>query len=524
MNNFLYAHGQAGKSRAVPLEGFPNLAAALFAAGYFLGRPLCAGQGRCGLCRVRYLSPPPEPLAQESRKLGPELLAQGWRLSCLRPGEAGAEIELPASAFRPSPGPAPKESGGPPLGLALDLGTTGIEWQAVRLDAKAGPDVAASGRAPNPQLGSGSEVLSRLSFAELPGGAAYLSDLVRDYLREVRDSLPGRLVALSLAGNSVMSYLAAGVPAKGLGRSPYQLTWRGGEEVRLADDLPPCYFAPLLTPFVGGDLSAGLTAITLDRAALPSYPFILADLGTNAEFLLARRPGDYLAASVPLGPALEGVGLSCGSLAGPGALVSFALNASGLTAAALPGLAPGAAAPGITGTGYLSLSAVLLGLGLLGRDGRFNSQGGTPLAARLKPYMQSREGEACFVFAGQTLFSSDVEEILKVKAAFNLALSALLKHSGLGPSGLAEILLAGSFGAHVGLEDLRELGFLPPGLGSKVRCVGNTSLAGARLMLNDPKAKAFAEALPAQVELLDLNNETGIEDSYIKKMVFDYVS
>jgi ferredoxin len=41
-----------------PAQG-QTLAQAIFLADLWDGVPLCAGLGKCGLCRVRYLSAPP---------------------------------------------------------------------------------------------------------------------------------------------------------------------------------------------------------------------------------------------------------------------------------------------------------------------------------------------------------------------------------------------------------------------------------------------------------------------------------
>jgi hypothetical protein len=160
-------------------------------------------------------------------------------------------------------------------------------------------------------------------------------------------------------------------------------------------------------------------------------------MGTNGEFLLALADGGLLAASVPLGPALEGIGLTHGNVAGPGAVTRFALSPAGLEARTLDGAAPSRAA-GLTGTAYLSLLAHLVRLGLVNAQGQFRP-GATPLGARLAERIEVRGGERVFtLFDGMALSGADVEEVLKVKAAFNLALSRLLARSGAarrGPGG-----------------------------------------------------------------------------------------
>ncbi len=406
-----------------------------------------------------------------------------------------------------------------PLGLAVDLGTTGLAWRLVGLDDGR---IAAEGRGVNPQLGAGGEVVSRLAFAMEPGGGAYLRGLVLDALAR-RVARAGRPVtACCVAGNPAMVSILCDKPLDGLARAPYGLAWKGGETLSLGPGLPPAYIPPLLGPFVGADISAGLAA--LSRRA-PEYPFLLADLGTNAEMVLALAPDRLLAASAPLGPALEGVGLSRGALAGPGVAVSFELTPGGIAPVlfdATPAVPP---TGGIAGPGYLSLAALLLEQGVLDTDGRFaQTPPPTPLGARLRRQVAIRGGEAVFETAGYGLFASDVEELLKVKAACNLAVAALLEAGGLATARLSRVYLAGAFGARVSPSDLETLGFFPPGLAPRIRVAGNLSLEGATLFLVDQSARRAAEALPGRTSVVPLAGGEDASEAFIRRMVFTYVA
>ena len=179
--------------------------------------------------------------------------------------------------------------------------------------------------------------------------------------------------------------------------------------------------------------------------------------------------------------------------------------------------------PGMTGTGYLSLTAILLRHGVLDESGRFG-QGSTPLAAKLATKLTTMEDEPTFAIAEDLyLPASDVEEILKVKAAFNLAMSTLLEKAGFGPSGLAAIHIAGALGEHVSLDDLETIGFLPPGCKPRTTKAGNTSLKGTELILTDTGARAFAETLPSTITALDLAADETFGTRYLERMRFTYV-
>jgi uncharacterized 2Fe-2S/4Fe-4S cluster protein (DUF4445 family) len=223
-----------------------------------------------------------------------------------------------------------------------------------------------------------------------------------------------------------------------------------------------------------------------------------------------------------MGPALEGVGLSFGRTAGPGAITGFTLTPMGLELKYFDSTGPSDHL-GMTGTGYLSLTAILLRHGVLDESGRFG-QGNTPLAAKLAIKVTTIADEPSFdVGNGLYLPASDVEEILKVKAAFNLAMSTLLKKAKLGPSKLAEIYIAGALGEHVSLDDLETIGFLPPGCKARTIKAGNTSLKGTELILTDTDARAFAKTLPNTITALDLAADETFGTKYLERMRFTYV-
>ena len=73
-----------GATRELAPDAALTLAQRLFLAGFFANAPLCAGLGKCGLCRVRFVAAAPPPLPEDLRRLGREAVAAGWRLSCLR--------------------------------------------------------------------------------------------------------------------------------------------------------------------------------------------------------------------------------------------------------------------------------------------------------------------------------------------------------------------------------------------------------------------------------------------------------
>ncbi|MFO7595223.1 MAG: ASKHA domain-containing protein [Desulfocurvibacter africanus] len=509
----------AGKRREIVVSRDSSLSQALFAAGLRPPLPLCSGLGRCGLCRVRYLTSAtelPQPTDTELEVLSSAELDSGMRLACRHFPRSGDHIELPPVASS-VPVEVHEVLASPvgPLRLAVDLGTTSVYWEAFSEGI-----VVACGRALNPQLGAGSEIMSRLALAA-KGEAGLLRQVVLDLLVRIARELPGPLESMCVAGNSAMTYLLLELSPDGLAAAPYKLDFRGGVWHSLTPDLPPCYIPPLLGPFAGGDLSAGLAALDALDAGGPT-PYLLADMGTNGEFALVLDRERVLVASVPLGPALEGIGLRHGSLAGPGVATRFELGPQGLTCSVL---GDGSRPVAVSGTGYLSLVSVLLRVGLLDAQGRFRTEPTTPLAMRLARELgASTRGEARLRMApGLWLHAGDVEELLKVKAAFNMALSALLAEAGLPASELTAVFLAGALGEHASPGDLERLGFLSPVLAKRVRVAGNTSLAGARRLLENMAARKQLEQVADRATVLDLTARPTFEKDYLTRMVFEYV-
>ena len=110
------------------------------------------------------------------------------------------------------------------------------------------------------------------------------------------------------------------------------------------------------------------------------------------------------------------------------------------------------------------------------------------------------------VLLGDSFFlgGRDVEEMLKVKAAFTLGLEYLLEKTSMTMDQVPRIYMAGALGEHFRLQDLEELGFLPRGAFHKCRVAGNTSLKGALMLARDQAARNWVQKLPQKMRSLPL--------------------
>lgn len=474
-----------------------SLLHALFEAGAGRERALCAGSGLCGKCAVRFLTPAPAPCDDDAVRLGTERLDRGWRLACRHVVTESCRVEVPGAAL------ALPECGRGEA-LAVDLGTTRIKW-AVRAGAVRGRECAVM----NPQMAVGSEIMSRLRYAlTSPDARGHLRQSVLEVLHDI--AAASGAASMALSGNSAMISLLLDVPLEGLAYAPYRLPWGGGETVTLASSLPPAYIPPLLGPFIGADISAGLAWITSQN---PRYPYVLADLGTNGEFVLALDAGRYLACSVPMGPAIEGVGLCCGSPAGPGVLTRAELGPKGLRWDTRP-------LTGISGTGYVSLLALSRRLGVIDSSGHFQN-GGMPLARKVGERVREHALGRIFALDDEVFVAErDIEEFLKAKAGVNVGLRTLLERAGLAEGDVAAVHLAGALGEYAQTEDLVTLGFLPEIWRDRVHVAGNTSLAGTLLALGDEGVRGWLKELPPRVRVESLVEGGAFGPAFMRAMRF----
>ena len=564
-------HTPAEQPLFLPATREQSIAQAIYLSGKLAPVPLCNGMGQCGRCRVRYVCEPeanlplaaiPLPTPEDTATLSSDMLAQGWRLGCQHVATGTHLVELPpnsrvlANTAQPcSPPPCPTSEAlalptqGPaqkpvhplasprtePLFLGVDLGTTSLHWAV----CTGSGTILHQESQLNPQAGAGSDCISRLAYAATPQGRETLYHITLHALQAIaaRANAFGSITSLCLAANPSMTALALHAPTSGLATAPYSLEEPGGRGTSLPG-LPPVWLPPQFAPFVGGDIGAGLAAIL---AKNPQYPFLLADLGTNGEFLLALAPETMLCASVALGPALEGIGLRFGTEARPGAISRFSLRPTGLhahpleqgqgmeaTAHTTPGM------PGITGTGYLSLMRCLLQAKAMGEDGHFTREQSPMLRRSLAAPVVPCPCPLCHnapipplpatpylpLPHGMFVSARDVEELLKVKAAFSLGLSLLLQEAGIPSHALQAVYLAGALGLHAEKEALEALGFFPQGTATRMHVLGNASLQGACLLAHSAPARKAVLAAASHVTPLTLAERPSFMQGFAQHMRF----
>lgn len=392
------------------------------------------------------------------------------------------------------------------LGLAVDVGTTTLVIELVDLESGKTLDAAA---ALNDQARRGADVVSRISQAMAgSANALELRRLVLESLRRLigqllrRNRVPASsLYEIVVSGNTSMNHLLLGVPVDSIGVSPYhavfsRLPYLSAKEVGLpSHPEAKVYFSPNIKSFVGGDIAAGLLTIRLDSR---SGNLIFIDLGTNGEIVL-KTGGRLEVTSTAAGPAFEGMNISCGMPALPGAVYKVEGGKPGLRLVTI-GDRP---ARGICGTGLIDLVAVFLERGEISAGGR--------ILNRKKRLAVGR---------GLWLTQADIRQMQLACAAIKTGIRLLLRRNSLDESRLDRIFIAGAFGNYLNVRNAMAIGLLPGLDERKVVFVGNASLAGARLLLVAAQERDRVERLIKKVDYISLASDPRFQDAYIRALDF----
>lgn len=449
-----------------------------------------------------------------------EALGQGTTVSVVREGSAIISIR-PATAL-------------PPLGLALDLGSTSLA--AALIDPASGRVVAADARL-NPQVAFGADVIARIqhTIAHADGLAA-LTGAVRQGVRELVGDLAARvsasirdIVTAAVVGNPTMIHAWAGVSVAPLGLAPYVAAWSGELTCRARDvDLPahpdaPVFVFPLVRCHVGGDAVAAAVACGLDEAV---HPTLLIDLGTNTEVLLAGG-GRLVVTSAAAGPAFEGATISCGMRAGPGAIDSVMRTRDGHLAWTTVGDKP---PQGLCGSGLIDAVAALLDLGLISPAGRLAlSDPPLPLPDDVRGRLVDADGQKVFMLVRAaesrggrevTVSARDVRQVQLAVGSIAAATSTICGTLSIDPGELDQVLLAGAFGNYVRKASARRIGLVPPLEPDRIKFVGNAAGIGARLAVCDVRARDRARALAARAEYVELATDSRYQERFLHSLSF----
>lgn len=464
---------------------------------------LCSGLGKCGRCLVRFCGYVPFPTQADRAVLHPEQLRDGYRLACMARPIRDCKVETAFMEERrvdilaadgcvdlPVSRRCGKDIGKKDIETAVivDIGTTTIAMQLMEAGTGYVLDTFAC---LNPQRIYGMDVISRIR-AGMEGNGEILQKLVRDALADGIEKMIENVAGggvrepkrIFLSANTAMGHLFMGYPVETLGKSPFTpmnikragTNWLG----------VPTVLMPGISAFVGGDIVSGLYACGLCPRP-KSGKWLFLDLGTNAEMVMGN--GTCIAATAAAaGPAFEGRGEG-----------------------------------GMTGTERIAAIASLLEQGIID---------GTGLMA--EPYFETGiEMKTIQEKAQDTrarIFQEDVREIQMAKAAVRAGIHFLMKHLEIGRyEEIEKIYIAGGFGFYLDKKAAARIGLIPFEWVERAETVGNTSLAGIRLLERErerpdggegdilDELEKFAEGVKA----FQLAEEAEFDRVYVDYMNFD---
>jgi len=408
------------------------------------------------------------------------------------------------------------------LGLAVDVGTTTLVADLVDLSTG---QVLASCTHYNPQRRVGTDVTSRLIYAEEPGG---LEEMHRDVVAELNAMVAGLANQAQVkpadiwgaveAGNSIMTHILLGLDPTTIRREPYvPLTtdYPPVEAGRLGLNINPAGLVmclPSASGYVGGDITAGLLATGVREAETLT---VFVDIGTNGETALGNR--DWLmACSGSAGSAFEGCGIQFGMYAAPGAIEGIEVYPGGEVRYRTVGNLP---PRGLCGSGLIELLSSLMKAGFINRQGKLQKAAGPRVREGLEgwefvvvPGPEAAEGRDI------VLTQVDLDNLIRDKAALFAGSFILLQNAGISYPDIEKLLIAGNFGEHLNTEEAVRIGLLPDIPRERISFVGNTSLAGARAALLSRENLRKARDLARGITCLELTNQPGYYEAFVSAL------
>jgi len=509
-------------------------------AGIIIDAP-CGGKGNCGKCRVEIIKGHMPPTGIEQKFIGREDLNRGTRLACQARIFKPAQILIPPeSRFSVQriltdtiglqglePGSGKQGEG---YGVAFDIGTTTLV--GTLLETGTGKETGVSARM-NPQTVYGDDVISRINMVIVEADGleklhgkliAELNIMIDELVKNA--GINRELVRkVTVAGNSTMQHLFLNVSPESMGTLPFTLAVRDSVSVGASETgikiskEGTVRTLPNIAGYVGGDTVAGILATGLhksDRIKL----FI--DIGTNGEIVLGNKDR-FLAASTAAGPAFEGARISQGMRATSGAIEKVVIK-DDVEINVIGNAEPA----GICGTGLIDTIAELLRLGIIDATGRVLGQDEVPsgIPDKVKSRINS-QGGFILVPAGITrnkrpvgIIRRDVREVQVGKAAIAAGVRILKQKLGIKDGDIHEVLLAGAFGNYIRRNNARRIGLIPDLPSERIRYVGNTASAGAKLVLLSGKMAEEADAISKNAEYVELSTVPDFNDLFAEEIQF----
>ncbi|PKM78683.1 MAG: hypothetical protein CVU90_01410 [Firmicutes bacterium HGW-Firmicutes-15] len=408
-------------------------------------------------------------------------------------------------------------------GLALDIGSTSLF--AALLDLETGQAVAMASQS-NMQRIYGDDIISRVNYAmENEEGALTLHRILINNLNSMIEEMlvetnvvQESIYKVTAVGNPVMLHFLLGLNTSGFEAAPYSGALSEEMEILASPlGLKVSLLAKLnILPQLGGFVGADTTACLLTLSPGETDTFLMIDIGTNGEIVVAYR-GKMWASSAAAGPAFEGGAISCGMRAGYGAIDKVSSGEGKLEFRVI-----GEGLPrGICGSGIIDLIAVLMKNGCLDGNGNFTKQAALQFEMRAGEHGSEIvlvRGEGTMTGTPLILNQEDIRQVQLARSAIRTAIDILLKKAKIDVHKLDNIYLAGAFGSYLDPANLLNIGLIPSVNVNKIRNIGNAAAEGAILaLLSDNKFKEAA-IIKSQVQYVELSQQEEFQEMFLKNI------
>lgn len=401
-------------------------------------------------------------------------------------------------------------------GLVIDIGTTTIAVCLINTTTK---EILASVGEQNAQAPYGADVISRIRQemewqsngcrGENPLFHAVTAQIDRLLQQLLQKNNLEDVDFIVFTGNTTMMHMLCGIPCEFISKAPFipvlQNAQRLHAEQLALHSQAVCYLMPCISSYIGADIVASLLAA---NAHHPQEPFVLIDLGTNAEIVLSYD-NKFLSCSAAAGPCFEGATLSCGMAGQKGAIDKvFSDKEKGFTYSTI-GNSP---AQGICGSGVLDILALLLDKKIVDETGR--------LEENIPEFAQYLHDDS-FYLTDKVYFSQkDIREVQLAKSAVRAGIEILLKEASLSFADINKLYLAGGFGSALRKESAVRIGLIPQELGDKVHVLGNGASFGALRYMTEAHVQEGVKELIQKMQYIELSSHAGFSDAYIENMIF----
>ncbi len=415
--------------------------------------------------------------------------------------------------------------GSPQLGFAVDLGTTKIA--AYLVDLATGHQLAAIG-VPNPQIGFGEDVISRLSHViRNPEGGNVLAQKVRQSLDDVLSDLVKQasarredVVEACAVGNTAMIHLLLELPIHQLVKAPYVAATSASIDIRadrLGLHMAPGAFVhipPCIGGFVGADHVAMILACDMDET---EKTVLGIDIGTNTEIAI-RKPGiTYLTSvSCASGPAFEGAHVHNGMRAASGAIEKVRITENQVELVTIDDTP----AIGLCGSGIIDTVAELYRVGLIDKHGRIQGDRGRVRDGEHGAEFLLVPAEKSITGGDIVINQNDINEIQLAKGAIQAGLNILLEVTGTKHSEVEEVIVAGAFGSFLNIRNAIAMGLFPKLPNARYRQVGNAAAIGAKWILISKAARLRAQRIATEANYHELTTYPKFSRQFAMGMLF----